>query len=458
MSRLVIVPHTYSIIVIITGSGNMYLPYELIVSLQYLTTACKVGLVATSLIVAKRTIPIVTSLFHKSLIDPIKWESLSIIKDNVTPSLINISHTKVGLDYVYQLPYGITVSQIINQQSAIEMILKSHIKITLDDNYLVHISTVNTNYSDCYKINLQDELIQGLKLNIGKKLDNSNMVLDLTGSECHTLVVGASGSGKSVSLNIIVAQLILKDLELYIVDPKRVEYTLYMDYPKLMSLAVTNEEIETTLSNVVSIMNTRYETLAQAKCKNHTDYNRRNPKTQMKPIVLLIDEFSVIKPKSKLYPYNTYDHLFNLLARARACNILVILCTQRPSSKVISGDLRCNIQNTLCYKVEQEVDSEIALAQKGNYSAAKIKECGVGILKSKGETVEFKGYFLHDEEILKQISHKLTGNTNLNKTIIPKQPNLNIERVIPIISKPKNQTPQVITDNQEAKKIKLFKR
>lgn len=368
--------------------------------IDLLENALKVSIIVFCLYVGYRLLPMIISLFCKPKKDLINWGVIGIKnKADEIPILLKATNST----YLYQLPDGISVKDVVSKQDKLESTLKTRLEITRTKDYLCEIKRITSKYEKVYKVNFKTDLIDGMRFNIGKRLDGSDMILDMTGSECHTLVCGSTGSGKSVFLNVLVSQLVLKQVELHIVDFKRVEYVLYSDYYNLKSLDYTEAQCEKTLKHLVDLMDSRYKKLSVAKCKNYSDYNKKHPTETIKPVVLLIDEFSVINQKS-----NSYKYLFDLLARARACNIIIILATQRPDSKVISGSLKCNLKNTIVFKVENEVDSEVALSQKGNYRAFRIKENGVGLLKSKGEIIEFKGYYMNDSEIEKAIKPILT--------------------------------------------------
>jgi hypothetical protein len=347
------------------------------------------------------------------------WEVLGLVtKDDKAPICIKKRKVSTGEERVYHLPNGLSYKQIVAKKDEIENILKGKVKIELADNYNVVITTISSKYKKQYQINLKDNLLDGMKFHLGIDLDGKPIILDLSGNEMHTGVFGSTGSGKSVSLNILMAQFILKNIAVSVIDLKGgVEFSMYRKYNKLRDLAITTDEAEKALIGLVDLMNKRYKILLDAECKSYKDYDAKY-KGKMPPIVLIVDEYNALVGSE----YKDANRaLFELLSRARACNIICIISTQRPSHDILSGNIKCNIKNFITFKVENEVDSEIVLSQKGNYRAfADLKSEGEGLLKTKGKITEFKGYYLSDKEILEQIVDKL------NK----KQPIQSFEKVI----------------------------
>lgn len=339
---------------------------------------------------------------HKSCM----WQVLGLVtKEDKVPRCIKKRKVSTGEERVYHIPNGLSYKQIVSKQNEIENILRSKVKIELADNYNVVITTVNTRYEKQYKLSLKDNLLEGMQFHLGVDLNGKPIILDLSGNEMHTGVFGSTGSGKSVCLNILTAQFILKDIAVSIIDLKGgVEFAMYRKYKGLRDLAIATDEAEEVLNGLVALMNKRYKMLLDAECKSYKDYNSKN-KGKMPPRILLIDEYNALMGKDHK---DANKALFELLSRARAANIICILSTQRPSHEVLPGNLKCNIKNFITFKVENETDSEIVLSQKGNYRAfTDLKSEGEGLLKSKGKIQDFKGYYLSDKEILDSITDKL---------------------------------------------------
>lgn len=367
-----------------------------------LALALKYMLIASQGVFIGSSAYLLLDMFSKDNKDPIDWEVIKVNNSyGERPKLVSVKDNT----YIYELPNGIIPKDIEKNKEYIENMIDSRIEMCRYGTKL-EIRKIVDKYDDCYKTDLRKEPVVGMKINIGKKLNGDTMYLDLGGNECHTLVCGSTGSGKSVFLNVLVSQMILRNVDMYIIDFKKVEYILFSKYDNLKSISYTLEQCESVLESLVREMDYRYSVLATAGYKNYKDYNSDHKENPMKPIFVLIDEFSVIPLKSQCNKY-----LYDLLARCRACNMLITLATQRPDSNVISGGLKCNIKNTVIFSCETKIDSEVALG-RGNYMGAEITESGVGIVKIKGKFEEFKGYYFKDSELKNMVKDKLNTDHN----------------------------------------------
>lgn len=341
---------------------------------------------------------------------PTVWANTGLVtKDNKVPRLLKATSNDNYEKQVYALPEGLSCDDLISKKDKLESAFKSKLKIDKTDDFNVVVTKIKSKYEKEYKINLLENELQGMQFYLGVDITGKLIILDLSGNEMHTGVFGSTGTGKSVCLNLLMTQFILKDIEVRVIDLKGgVEFAMYRKYPRLSKFAITVPDAEQVLSSTVSLMDKRYKKLFESECKSYKDYNAKH-NNAMKPIIVLIDEYNaLIKNKS------ANENLFALLSRARAANIICIICTQRPSHEVLPGTLKCNIKNFITFKVENETDSEIVLSQKGNKMAFKdLTESGEGLLKKNGTIIPFKGYFLTDDEILGYIKEKLTGKHNI---------------------------------------------
>lgn len=198
----------------------------------------------------------------------------------------------------------------------------------------------------------------------------------------HLLVAGATGMGKSVGLNTIIASLLYKkhpaELKFVLIDPKRVELSLYRKLERHYLAALPGEDaIITDTSKVVTVLNSlciemgkRLDLLEKAGVRNIKEYNekfiarRLNPNEHkfMPYIVLIIDEFAdIILTAGK----EVENPVSRLAAVARAAGIHLIIATQRPSVTVITGAIKTNIPGRIAFRVNQGVDSRTILDQVG---------------------------------------------------------------------------------------------
>ena len=328
------------------------------------------------------------------------FHTLKIVnKNGVYPKLLGKRLIGKNVARVYTIPAGLEFSDIEKLKDKMENILHSSISLT-KENYTFILTKVRNGYPKVIKKDFTT-MPKTLKFDLGEDITGKCVRLDLTGTEMHTGIFGATGTGKSVCLNVIMTQIVQNSYEVRIIDPKHVEFTLYLDYPKLSKYAVKIEEAREVLESTVKLMDIRYMKLAESRCKSAKEYKGAG----MEPVFLLADEYNALMEDKECKKL-----LFALLSRARAANIIVVLSTQRPSADVLPGIIRCNLKNTISFQTETNVDSEIVTGQKGNSIAhSELKSPGEAFLKVGSRFTLFKSYYLTDSEILEQIGCKLTG-------------------------------------------------
>ncbi len=222
-----------------------------------------------------------------------------------------------------------------------------------------------------------------LPIVFGKTISNDIFMADLAKMP-HLLMAGATGQGKSVGINAILASLLYKkhpsELKFVMVDPKKVELSLYSKIERhyLAKLPDTEEAILTDNSKVINTLNslcvemdTRYELLKNAFCRNLKEYNQKFTERKLNPenghrylpyIVLVVDEFAdLIMTAGK-----EVEHPIARLAQlARAVGIHLIIATQRPSVNVITGMIKANFPARVSFRVNASVDSRTILDSTG---------------------------------------------------------------------------------------------
>lgn len=187
---------------------------------------------------------------------------------------------------------------------------------------------------------------------IGRANDNTTIKLQLKQSP-HILVAGTTGSGKSVLLNTIISSLYHTTdksvFELVIIDNKRVEFQRYKTIDNVKLIEESNEAVA-YLSDLVNEMERRYIFL------------EANPGASLKPIIVIVDELADLMLSSR---YEVEESIVRLAQKARACNIHLILATQRPTVNVISGLIKANISTRIALKTASIRDSINILDHKG---------------------------------------------------------------------------------------------
>jgi len=183
----------------------------------------------------------------------------------------------------------------------------------------------------------------------------------------HVLIAGATGSGKSVLLNAWISTFLFRtkpeDLRLILVDPKRVELTLYNGIPHLLAEVIVDaKRIISALQWTVSEMETRYKEFAKVKVRNLESYNAL-PNIEKKPyIVFIIDELADLM----IFAAREAEDLITRIAQmARATGIHLVLATQRPSVDVITGLMKANIPTRIAFNVSSMIDSRVIIDMPG---------------------------------------------------------------------------------------------
>lgn len=222
-----------------------------------------------------------------------------------------------------------------------------------------------------------------LPMALGSTIDNQVYVTDLAKMP-HLLVAGATGMGKSVGLNTIIASLLYKkhpaELKFVLVDPKMVEFSLYKSLEKHFLAKLPEEDnaiitdplkVVATLNSLCVEMDNRYALLSDAKLRGIKEYNQKFMSRRLNPekghrylpyIVVIIDEFAdLILTAGK----EVETPISRIAAKARAVGIHMIIATQRPSVKVITGVIKANFPGRMAFRVTQRNDSQTILDRPG---------------------------------------------------------------------------------------------
>jgi S-DNA-T family DNA segregation ATPase FtsK/SpoIIIE len=207
-----------------------------------------------------------------------------------------------------------------------------------------------------------------LAIALGKGVSGEPIAADLAKMP-HLLIAGATGSGKSVCINSIIASLLVhntpEDLRLVLVDPKRVEMTMFAHIPHLaFSKIITDtEEVVGTLQAIIHEMDSRYRRFAEVGVRNIEAYNKSPRASHKLPYwVVIIDELADIMMSS---PYEVERQICRLAQLARATGIHLVVATQRPSVDVITGLIKANFPTRIAFAVSSQVDSRTIIDGAG---------------------------------------------------------------------------------------------
>ncbi len=200
---------------------------------------------------------------------------------------------------------------------------------------------------------------------LGRDVAGKGILEDL-GRMPHLLIAGATGSGKSVCMNVVLTSFLMRnapeDVKFIIIDPKRVEMSLYNEVPHLITpVIIDHQKAVNALRWTVAEMDRRYHLLAEAHKRNITEYNEVSPH-KMSYLVVIVDELADLMAVAR---NDVEATIVRLAQMARAVGIHLILATQRPSVDIITGLIKANITSRIAFAVASQVDSRTILDQAG---------------------------------------------------------------------------------------------
>ncbi len=207
---------------------------------------------------------------------------------------------------------------------------------------------------------------QGLPMSLGIDINGDVHCIDLTRMP-HLLIAGETGSGKSVCLNIILANLLMYNdpdkLKLILIDPKRVELSAYAGVPHLITPVITDtDKSSDTLQYALGEMERRNLFFREMNTRNIQDFNAKHPDQALPYIVIVIDELASLMMTNGP---EIEQSITRLAQMARAMGIHLIVATQRPSRDVITGTIKGNLPSRIAFHVPSNVDSQVILDRPG---------------------------------------------------------------------------------------------
>lgn len=229
----------------------------------------------------------------------------------------------------------------------------------------------------------------------------------------HLLIAGATGSGKSVCVNSVITSILMRakpdEVKLVMVDPKKVELSMYNGAPHLLAPVVTDpKKASIALKKIVEEMERRYDLFSESGTKNIEGYNRKIERENEKEdvnkkklpyIVVLIDELADLM---LVAAKEVEDSIMRITQMARAAGIHLIVATQRPSTDVITGVVKANIPSRISFAVSSQIDSRTILDMGG---AEKLIGKGDMLFLPMGEgtPTRIQGSFVSEEEVQKVV-------------------------------------------------------
>ena len=283
--------------------------------------------------------------------------------------------------YELKLEPGIKVSRVLNLQNEICMNLAVpivRIIAPIPGKSTIGIEVPNSVREPVMFSQLLPAPAGALNIVLGKNISGENIYADLTRLP-HLLIAGATGAGKSVYMNSVIASLLYNnspsDTRFIMIDPKMVELKLYEGIPHLLMPVITDVyEASKALRWLLDEMERRYRLLSLLRCRDISSYNERKAKqneqqregekdnNKMPYIIVLIDELSDLM---MIAAKDVEDSIIRLTQKARAIGIHIIMATQRPSVDVITALIKANCPARVAFQVAQRTDSRTILDANG---------------------------------------------------------------------------------------------
>ncbi len=356
-----------------------------------------------------------TARDHKDITNNIQKLEQTLKSFGVNARVIDVHRGPAVTRYEIQPDSGVKVSRIVSLTDDIALALAAkdiRMEAPIPGKAAIGIEVPNEQVS---MVTLREVLESSqfhenrskLSVALGRDISGEPIVADLSKMP-HLLVAGATGSGKSVCINSIVASLLYKakphEVKLMMIDPKMVELNVYNGIPHLLTPVVTDpRKASMALKKVVAEMERRYEVFASVGARDIERYNQHllvqekeiKANTLLPYIVVIVDELADLMMVASS---DVEDSITRLAQKARACGIHLILATQRPSVDVITGVIKANIPSRIAFGVSSQVDSRTILDMAG---AEKLLGKGDMLYLPMGSSkvTRIQGCFVDDHEV-----------------------------------------------------------
>lgn len=348
-----------------------------------------------------------------------------VLKDfGITAKVVEVNVGPSVTQYELEISSGTKMSKITSLNKEISLALAKkdvRIQAPIPGKSTVGIELANDSITP---VGLR-EILEGVPTNkekskllvaLGKNIMGNSIFCEIDKTP-HLLVAGATGSGKSVCINCIIASILMRtkpsEVKLVLVDPKKVELSMYNGVPHLLIPVVTDpRKANDALKRIVREMEDRYDKFSDKGVKNIATYNEwvdkqnetlsEEEKMQhMSYIVVIVDELAdLMLVASK----EVEDSIMRITQMARAAGIHLIIATQRPSTDVITGVIKANIPSRIAFAVSSNIDSRTILDQSG---AEKLLGKGDMLFSPMGDItpVRVQGAYVSDEDLQKIVDH-----------------------------------------------------
>lgn len=343
---------------------------------------------------------------------------------DVGGKVVEVSPGPVVTRYEVEPAPGVKVNRIVTLSDDLARVMSAQgirIQAPVPGKSVVGVEIANEERETVYLRQILENKIfrkadSKLTMALGKTIAGDPYVTDLAKMP-HLLVAGATGAGKSVCINCLIASILFKaspeEVRFIMVDPKVVELTMYNDIPHLLVPVITEpKKASEALKWAVAEMEARYQKLARLGVRNLADYNAKlekvnveaqedgvEPEKSIPAIVIVIDEFADLMLTA---PADVETSLMSLAQKSRAVGIHIILATQRPSVNVITGVIKANFPSRIAFQVASKTDSRTILDMNG---AERLLGRGdmLFLPGGQGEPIRVHGAFISGEETEAQV-------------------------------------------------------
>ena len=331
--------------------------------------------------------------------------------------------------YEFEPAAGIKISKIVNLSDDLALVLRAlsvRIVAPVPGKAVVGIEIPNQERETVLlrDILTSDEFQNNaslLTLALGKDISGNACISDLA-SMPHLLIAGATGAGKSVSLNAMICSILFKaapeEIKLIMVDPKRLELSHYEGIPHLLHPVVTDPKDATgVLTWATREMERRYQLLQEKKSRNIKQFNKKMSANEEKLpyIVIVIDELADLMMTSSK---QVETEMARLAQMARAAGIHLLVATQRPSVDILTGTIKANFPARISFQVSSKTDSRTILDNNG---AEHLLGAGDMLFMSPGTSkiTRVHGAFISENEIKKVVDFlKQQGNPVYDNSLL----------------------------------------
>ena len=336
------------------------------------------------------------------------FRNLNLGIDGAYPFIKKKIKTDCSTIYRFTLPTGLCLQDFEDCKDAIEQHLGRDVEIKYTYKE-IQIEVYNTKMKTLYEYD-PVEIKGNVPIIIGYDRKGELITCDLADGEPHMGIYGETGSGKSTILRAIITNLILKsNTMLHLVDLKNgAEFNIFRKSNKVKTFCRNIRETEQLLTDLSIEVDRRYDLFYEKDVKDIKEYNSKFKYKKLDFQVLIIDEFASLQGNS-----NCKKLLQELGQKSRACGINMIISTQRPSSKVIDGDIKANITTVLGLKTLNGTNSQIVMDEVG---LERLRGQGHGIFK-RGKKTEIQAPYLEPDRARELIKHTFIEKKSVNTVV-----------------------------------------